>query len=112
MWRCPINPPMGGRFYSQDQTTPMVVFHPQKQTRPSWLLHVKQTHPRCYEGGGGEEMEVVTVGWRRWRVEESGVGDRVDPLRRTTFGVRRKNPPENFSGSGVVMAGGGWRLPE
>ncbi|GJX10993.1 hypothetical protein Tco_0200852, partial [Tanacetum coccineum] len=55
--------------------------------------------------GGGEEMEVVTVGWRRWRVEESGVGDRVDPLRRTTFGVRRKNPPENFSGGGVVMAG-------
>ncbi|GKF82192.1 hypothetical protein Tco_0243848, partial [Tanacetum coccineum] len=50
--------------------------------------------------GGGKEMEVVTVGWRRWRVEESGVGDRVDPLRRTTFGFDRKIPPEKFSGGG------------
>ncbi|GJR15300.1 hypothetical protein Tco_0797952 [Tanacetum coccineum] len=30
----------------------------------------------------------------------SVIGDRVDPLMRITFGVRRKNPPEKFSGGG------------
>ncbi|GKD69156.1 hypothetical protein Tco_1323246, partial [Tanacetum coccineum] len=50
--------------------------------------------------GGGEEMEVVTVGWQRWRVEESGVGDRVDPEVGSVFGLRRKSPPEKFSGGG------------
>ncbi|GJX97829.1 hypothetical protein Tco_0353627 [Tanacetum coccineum] len=45
---------------------------------------------------------MVTGGsvWRWWRVAESGYGDRVDPVVRTTFGVRRKIPPENFSGGG------------
>ncbi|GJT73376.1 hypothetical protein Tco_1032662 [Tanacetum coccineum] len=64
-----------------------------------------------YEGGGGSEV-VVTVGWWWWRVAESEYGDRVDPVVRTTFGVRRKIPPEKFSGGGVVMAGGGWWLPD
>ncbi|GKF04227.1 hypothetical protein Tco_0034895, partial [Tanacetum coccineum] len=68
----------------------------------------------CYEGGGVSEV-VVTVRWWWWRVTESEYGDRVDPVVRTTFGVRRKNPPENFSGGGVVVAGrrlGGFRRPE
>ncbi|GKA66820.1 putative ribonuclease H-like domain-containing protein [Tanacetum coccineum] len=52
-------------------------------------------------------MEVVTVGWQRWRVEESGVGDRVDPEVGSVFGLRRKSPPEKFSGGGATVAGGG-----
>ncbi|GJZ51524.1 hypothetical protein Tco_0606039 [Tanacetum coccineum] len=65
-------------------------------------------------GGGdgvrwhGSGVVVVTVGWRWWRVAESEYGDRVDPVVRTTFGFNRKNPPENFSGGGGVVAGGGW----
>ncbi|GJY66557.1 hypothetical protein Tco_0468795 [Tanacetum coccineum] len=66
----------------------------------AYLKQHEQTHPWCYEGGGGEEMEVVTVGWQRWRVEESGVGDRVDPEVGSVFGLRRKSPPEKFSGGG------------
>ncbi|GKG24321.1 hypothetical protein Tco_0394949, partial [Tanacetum coccineum] len=52
-------------------------------------------------------MEVVTVGWQRWRVEESGVGDRVDPEVGSVFGLRRKSPPEKFSGGDATVAGGG-----
>ncbi|GJV74271.1 hypothetical protein Tco_1494266 [Tanacetum coccineum] len=40
-------------------------------------------------GGGGKR-----------RVEESGCGDRIDPVMRSVFGVGRKIPPENFSGGG------------
>ncbi|GJW81539.1 hypothetical protein Tco_0145514, partial [Tanacetum coccineum] len=47
-------------------------------------------------GGGGE-----------WRVRESDGGDRIDRSDGESFGLRRKNPPEKFSGSG-----GGRRLPE
>ncbi|GJU83117.1 hypothetical protein Tco_1285482 [Tanacetum coccineum] len=39
-------------------------------------------------GGGGR------------RVEESGCGDRIDPVMRSVFGVGRKSPPEKFSGGG------------
>ncbi|GJY90063.1 hypothetical protein Tco_0505259 [Tanacetum coccineum] len=39
--------------------------------------------------------------WRwLWRRGASGVVDRVDPVVRTTFGLRRKNPPKHFSGCG------------
>ncbi|GKA03760.1 hypothetical protein Tco_0676541, partial [Tanacetum coccineum] len=54
---------------------------------------------------------VVAVGWWKWRVEESGVGDRVDRVSGSIFGVGRKTPPEKFSGGG----GGGrrwWGSPE
>ncbi|GJS30254.1 putative ribonuclease H-like domain-containing protein [Tanacetum coccineum] len=37
------------------------------------------------------------------RVKESGVGDRIDPVVRSTFGVSRKIPPEKFSGGGDVV---------
>ncbi|GJV83453.1 putative ribonuclease H-like domain-containing protein [Tanacetum coccineum] len=62
-----------------------------------------KSHPGAMKVAGlevGEEMEVVTVGWQRWRVEESGVGDRVDPEVGSVFGLRRKYPPEKFSGGG------------
>ncbi|GJS84360.1 hypothetical protein Tco_0750901, partial [Tanacetum coccineum] len=39
------------------------------------------------------------------RVKESGVGDRVDRVSGSIFGVGRKTPPEKFSGDG----GGGRR---
>ncbi|GJY10726.1 hypothetical protein Tco_0378911 [Tanacetum coccineum] len=44
------------------------------------------------------------------RVEESGCGDRIDPVMRSVFGVGRKSPPEKFSGGGDVVAvvAGGW----
>ncbi|GKF64381.1 hypothetical protein Tco_0187829, partial [Tanacetum coccineum] len=50
-------------------------------------------------GGGGER-----------RVEESGCGDRIDPVMRSVFGVGRKSPPEKFSDGGDVVAvvAGGW----
>ncbi|GJW11974.1 hypothetical protein Tco_1577801, partial [Tanacetum coccineum] len=41
----------------------------------------------------GDEGGIVVVA-------ESEYGDRVDPVVRTTFGVRRKIPPEKFSGGG------------
>ncbi|GKG59084.1 hypothetical protein Tco_0602793, partial [Tanacetum coccineum] len=44
---------------------------------------------RWVSGGGG-----------KWRMRESGSGDRVDPLMGSIFGLRRKNPPEKFSGGG------------
>ncbi|GKG39876.1 hypothetical protein Tco_0464021, partial [Tanacetum coccineum] len=37
------------------------------------------------------------------RLEESGCGDRIDPVMRSVFGVGRKNPPENFSGGGGMV---------
>ncbi|GJY11448.1 hypothetical protein Tco_0379633 [Tanacetum coccineum] len=36
------------------------------------------------------------------RVEESGCGDRIDPVMRSVFGVGRKSPPEKFSGGGAT----------
>ncbi|GKA54656.1 hypothetical protein Tco_0753605 [Tanacetum coccineum] len=47
------------------------------------------------------------------RVEESGCGDRIDPVMRSVFGVGRKSPPEKFSGGGATVVagsggGGGW----
>ncbi|GKA26262.1 hypothetical protein Tco_0712371 [Tanacetum coccineum] len=45
-------------------------------TEPNPMVAVYIAEPNhLIVGGGGEEIEVVTVGWRRWRVEESGVGD-------------------------------------
>ncbi|GKF23142.1 hypothetical protein Tco_0075464, partial [Tanacetum coccineum] len=37
----------------------------------------------------------------------SGVVDRVDPLMRNLFGLRRKSPPKKFSGGGDVAVAGG-----
>ncbi|GKG40458.1 hypothetical protein Tco_0467235, partial [Tanacetum coccineum] len=66
-------------------------------------------------GGGGDEHGVEcgvrvavaaeTDGWGR-RVEESGCGDRIDPVMRSVFGVGRKSPPKKFSGGG---SGGRWQ---
>ncbi|GKC49142.1 hypothetical protein Tco_1071887, partial [Tanacetum coccineum] len=50
-----------------------------------------------------------------WRVEESEVVGRVDPVVRTILGVDRKIPPEKFSGGGWPerwAAGGGEGSPE
>ncbi|GJZ66451.1 hypothetical protein Tco_0623147 [Tanacetum coccineum] len=60
--------------------------------------------------GGGSE------GGGKWRVRESGSGDRVDPEVGSVFGLRRKSPPEKFSGGGEwwpavgeVAGEEGWR---
>ncbi|GKE49179.1 hypothetical protein Tco_1480437, partial [Tanacetum coccineum] len=55
----------------------------------------------CYGGVGGDVAAV------KWRVKESDMGDRIDLEVGSIFGLRRKNPPEKFSGGG-----GGGRLPE
>ncbi|GJT45105.1 hypothetical protein Tco_0953820 [Tanacetum coccineum] len=47
-----------------------------------------------WRGFGGGDGGVIR------RVEESGVGDRVDRVTRNDFGLRRKSPPEKFSGGG------------
>ncbi|GKD60930.1 hypothetical protein Tco_1298439 [Tanacetum coccineum] len=63
----------------------------------------------CYDDDDGDS------GWRWWRVAESGYGDRVDPVMRTTLGVDRKIPPEKFSGGGwpeKMAVAGGEGLPE
>ncbi|GJX81356.1 nucleotide-binding alpha-beta plait domain-containing protein [Tanacetum coccineum] len=52
------------------------------------------------DGGGGDSGWRWWFRWQRWRVAESEYGDRVDPLMRITFGVRRKKSPEKFSGGG------------
>ncbi|GJR51621.1 hypothetical protein Tco_1402142 [Tanacetum coccineum] len=58
----------------------------------------------CYDdgedGGGGSGVVEVARG-------ASGVVDRVDRSDGESFGLRRKNPPEKFSGGG-----GGRRLPD
>ncbi|GJX12854.1 hypothetical protein Tco_0204612 [Tanacetum coccineum] len=61
--------------------------------------------------GGDDDGGVAGLSWvnsRREgemaRVRASGYGDRVDRVTRSHFGVRRKNPPENFSGGGAVVA--------
>ncbi|GJV38344.1 hypothetical protein Tco_1410821 [Tanacetum coccineum] len=53
-----------------------------------------------------------SFGGGKWRVRESGSGDRVDPVTRSLFGLRRICPPENFSGGGArwPAVGGGGRL--
>ncbi|GJZ16486.1 hypothetical protein Tco_0552163, partial [Tanacetum coccineum] len=57
----------------------------------------------CYgdgeDGGGGSGVVEVARG-------ASGVVDRVDRSDGESFGLRRKNPPKNFSGGGVMVAGG------
>ncbi|GJU47828.1 hypothetical protein Tco_1217383 [Tanacetum coccineum] len=57
---------------------------------------LKSVNIKVAGGGGGE-----------WRVRESDGGDRIDRSDGESFGLRRKNPPEKFSGGG-----GGRRLPE
>ncbi|GJV45480.1 putative ribonuclease H-like domain-containing protein [Tanacetum coccineum] len=47
-------------------------------------------------GDGGDGGEVR-------HVKGSGVGDRIDPVVRSTFGVSPKSPPEKFSGGGDVV---------
>ncbi|GJU06567.1 hypothetical protein Tco_1122997 [Tanacetum coccineum] len=46
-------------------------------------------------------------GWRvEERVRESEYDEWVDPVTRIIFGVRRKTPPEKFSGGGDVVVAG------
>ncbi|GKA69899.1 hypothetical protein Tco_0775963, partial [Tanacetum coccineum] len=52
------------------------------------------------DGGGGDSGWRWWFRWQWWRVAEGEYGDRVDPLMRITFGVRRKKSPEKFSGGG------------
>ncbi|GKG42916.1 hypothetical protein Tco_0479600, partial [Tanacetum coccineum] len=52
-----------------------------------------------YDDGG--------IGGGESRVRESEGGDRIDRRMGSLFGLRRKNPPEKFSGGG-----GGRRLPD
>ncbi|GJY73352.1 hypothetical protein Tco_0477783 [Tanacetum coccineum] len=47
-----------------------------------------------WRGFGGGDGGVIR------RVEESGVGDRIDRVTRNDFGLRRICPPEKFSGGG------------
>ncbi|GKG30204.1 hypothetical protein Tco_0420102, partial [Tanacetum coccineum] len=58
----------------------------------------------CYgdgeDGGGGSGVVEVARG-------ASGVVDGVDRSDGESFGLRWKNPPEKFSGGGMVV-GGGW----
>ncbi|GJZ51666.1 reverse transcriptase domain-containing protein [Tanacetum coccineum] len=61
-------------------------------------------------GWHGIGVVVVTVGW--WRVEERvgerEYGERVDRVTRINFGVRRKSPPEKFSGGGNWWPAAAW----
>ncbi|GKD21590.1 hypothetical protein Tco_1223293, partial [Tanacetum coccineum] len=57
-------------------------------------------------------MVAVAVGWWKRRVGESGSGDRVHRVVGSNFGLRRKSPPEKFSGGGATVAGGGEGSPE
>nr|GFC18728.1 hypothetical protein [Tanacetum cinerariifolium] len=55
--------------------------------------------------GGGEAAE-----WSRWRVGESGVGDRVDRSKMSILGFVGKRPTGKLSGIGVWPAVAGGRL--
>ncbi|GKA05584.1 hypothetical protein Tco_0684704 [Tanacetum coccineum] len=57
-------------------------------------------------------MEVVTVGWQRWRVEVRDLGDRVYHVTRSILELAGKIPPENFSGGGATAAAVAGRQPE
>nr|GFA71698.1 hypothetical protein [Tanacetum cinerariifolium] len=50
---------------------------------------------------------VVSGGWWFGRVEESGVWDLIDQMKRAIFGFAGKRSPEKFSGGGDMVAGGG-----
>ncbi|GJX65123.1 hypothetical protein Tco_0299466 [Tanacetum coccineum] len=60
-----------------------------------------------YDDDGDGEVAVMVVlaaveqqperrGREKPRVKESDMGDRIDPLMRSIFGVRQKNPPKKF----------------
>ncbi|GKB60579.1 hypothetical protein Tco_0916765, partial [Tanacetum coccineum] len=53
------------------------------------------TKMKAASGGGSGGVE--------GRVRESDLGDRVDPVTRSVFGLDRKSPPGNFSGGGGVI---------
>ncbi|GJU27067.1 hypothetical protein Tco_1165688 [Tanacetum coccineum] len=55
---------------------------------------------RC-DGGDDDKMMM------RWRVEESGCGDRIDPVMRSVFGVGRKSHRKSFPVAGDGGGGGG-----
>ncbi|GKD31001.1 hypothetical protein Tco_1241779, partial [Tanacetum coccineum] len=58
---------------------------------------------------GGGRLWLPEEGWqRRWRcMAASECGDRTDRVMGSIFGFGWKSPPENFSGGGDVVAGGG-----
>ncbi|GKA56580.1 hypothetical protein Tco_0755652 [Tanacetum coccineum] len=68
------------------------------------------TEPRRTLGGGTSSGG--GDGGAESRVRESDGGDRIDWEIRSIFGLRRKIPPEKFFGGSVLMAGGGWWLPD
>ncbi|GJY37873.1 hypothetical protein Tco_0424237 [Tanacetum coccineum] len=83
-----------------------------KPTAPLLLLSAgnhNPTHPGVVPGYLTTVVvaAVGVVGGDFRRVVESGSGDRIDPVTRSLFGLRRKSPPEKFSGGG-----GGRRLPD
>ncbi|GJV26357.1 hypothetical protein Tco_1379052 [Tanacetum coccineum] len=70
---------------------------PREKVGSNDMVPHNQTH---FDGGGGSGVVEVARG-------ASGVVDRVDRSDGESFGLRRKNPPEKFSGGG-----GGRRLPD
>ncbi|GJX45619.1 hypothetical protein Tco_0262295 [Tanacetum coccineum] len=57
---------------------------------------------RCDGGGDDDEMMMI-----RWRLEESGSGDRIDRVTRITFGFGRKSHRKSFPVAGDGGSGGG-----
>ncbi|GJU23865.1 hypothetical protein Tco_1157207 [Tanacetum coccineum] len=51
-------------------------------------------------GCGGEEVAKMMVEMVEARVGASECGDRIDRVMGSIFGIRRKSPPEKFSGGG------------
>ncbi|GKC27661.1 hypothetical protein Tco_1034955 [Tanacetum coccineum] len=75
------------------------------QTNSPWLVFLSS--PKRTPGCGCGDDDGAGGGGGEWRVRESDGGDRIDRSDGESFGLRRKNPPEKFSGGG-----GGGRLPE
>ncbi|GJT11669.1 integrase, catalytic region, zinc finger, CCHC-type containing protein [Tanacetum coccineum] len=66
-----------------------------KSVNTKWWL-------RCDGGGDDDEMMMI-----RWRLEESGSGDRIDRVTRITFGFGRKSHRKSFPVAGDGGSGGG-----
>ncbi|GKB45874.1 hypothetical protein Tco_0896627, partial [Tanacetum coccineum] len=58
---------------------------------------------RNQAGSGGDDDKMMM----RWRVKESGCGDRIDPVMRSVFEVGRKSYRKSFPVAGDGGGGGG-----